>query len=99
LARDRIILMLARDRIILMLARDRIILMLARDSRTRTSGSALRVGPGGIDVIGEIHTTEPVLRTVRIGDVIYAVGDNGVTAYRLSDLSEIGSTAAAPAVV
>jgi uncharacterized secreted protein with C-terminal beta-propeller domain len=61
--------------------------------------SVLRVGPGGIDVIGEIHTTEPVLRTVRIGDVIYAVGDNGVTAYRLSDLSEIGSTAAAPAVV
>jgi len=59
--------------------------------------SVLRVGPGGIEVIGEIHTTEPVLRTVRIGDVLYAVGDNGVTAYRLSDLSEI--TAAAPAVL
>jgi hypothetical protein len=61
--------------------------------------SVLRVGPGGIEVVGEIHTTEPALRAVRIGDVLYAVGDTSVTAYRLSDLSEIGSTAAAPAVV
>jgi hypothetical protein len=62
LARDRIILMLARDRIILMLARDRIILMLARDSRTRTSGSALRVGPGGISLAQD---PEPEYRAFR----------------------------------
>jgi uncharacterized secreted protein with C-terminal beta-propeller domain len=61
--------------------------------------SVLRVGPGGIEAVGQIHTTEPVLRTVRIGDVLYAVGDASVTAYRLSDLSEIGSTAGVPAVV
>jgi len=59
----------------------------------------LRVGPNGIEVVGEIHTDEPVLRTVRIGDVLYAVGDTSVTAYRLSDLSEIGSSAPAPSVV
>ena len=59
----------------------------------------LRVGPNGIDVIGEIHPAEPTLRTVRIGNVLYAVGDTSVTAYRLDDLSEIGSSTTAPAVV
>jgi len=59
----------------------------------------LRVGPDGIEVLGEIHPAEPALRAVRIGDVLYAVSDTSVTAYRLSDLSEIGSTAAAPSVV
>lgn len=59
----------------------------------------LRVSESGIEVIGEIHPDEPVLRTVRIGDVLYAVGDNTVAAYRLSDLSEIGSTASYPAVL
>lgn len=59
----------------------------------------LRVTPDGIEVVGEIYTDEPVLRTVRIGDVLYAVGDTSVTAYRLSDLTEIGRTTAAPTVV
>ena len=35
-----------------------------------------------------------------MGDVLlYAVGDTGVTAYRLSDLAEIGTTAAAPSAL
>ena len=59
----------------------------------------LRVTPDGIEVVGEIHPDEPVLRTVRIGDVLYAVGDTSVTAYRVGDLSEIGSSAPAPGVV
>ncbi|MCW1957840.1 MAG: beta-propeller domain-containing protein [Mycobacterium sp.] len=59
----------------------------------------LRVGPDGLEVVGEIHPTEPTLRTVRIGDVLYAVGDTTVTAYRISDLSQIGSNASAPSVV
>lgn len=59
----------------------------------------LRVGPAGIEVVGEIHPDEQTLRTVRIGDVLYAVGDTTVTAYRISDLREIGSSAAQPAVV
>lgn len=59
----------------------------------------LRVGPDGLEVVGEIHPAEPTLRTVRIGDVLYAVGDTTVTAYRISDLSEVGTSAAAPPVV
>ena len=59
----------------------------------------LRVGPTGLTVVGEIHPSESVQRTVRIGDVLYAVGDTGVTAYRLSDLAEIGTTAAAPSAL
>jgi hypothetical protein len=59
----------------------------------------LRVGPAGIEVVGEIHPDEQTLRTVRIGDVLYAVGDTTVTAYRISDLREIGSSAAQQAVV
>jgi uncharacterized secreted protein with C-terminal beta-propeller domain len=58
----------------------------------------LRVGAEGIDVVGEIHPSEPTLRTVRIGDVLYAVGSTSVTAYRISDLSEIGRSAKAPTV-
>jgi hypothetical protein len=30
------------------------------------------------------------VRTVRIGDVLYAISDNHVTAYRWDDFSEIG---------
>lgn len=59
----------------------------------------LRVGPTGLEVVGEIHPDESVQRTVRIGDVLYAVGETSVTAYRLSDLAQIGTTAAAPSVV
>ncbi|WP_313676916.1 beta-propeller domain-containing protein [Mycolicibacterium sp.] len=59
----------------------------------------LRVSPTGIDVVGEIHPAEPTLRTVRIGDVLYAVGDTSVTAYRISDLSEIGRSTPVPSVV
>lgn len=59
----------------------------------------LRVGPDGIDVVGEIHPDEPTVRTVRIGDVLYTVGDTSVTAYRISDLSEIGHSTPAPSVV
>jgi hypothetical protein len=33
------------------------------------------------------------VRTIRIGEVLYVVGETSVTAYRISDLSEIGSTA------
>ena len=58
----------------------------------------MRVSAGGIEVLGDIHTDQSVFRTVRIGDVLYAVSDTSVTAYRLSDLSQIGSSAA-PAVV
>lgn len=61
--------------------------------------TVLRVTPTGLEMIGEIHPREAALRTVRIGDVLYAVGDTSVTAYRLSDLSEIGAAAPAPAVV
>jgi len=50
----------------------------------------LRVDPAGIEVLGEIQTDEPVIRTARIGDVLYAVSDNHVTAYRISDLTQIG---------
>jgi len=58
----------------------------------------MRVTPTGLEVIGDIHTDQSVFRTVRIGDVLYAVSDTAVTAYSLSDLSQIGSSAA-PAVV
>ncbi len=49
----------------------------------------LRVSATGIEEVGEIETSEAVIRVVRIDDVIYAVSDTGVKAYRLSDLSEI----------
>lgn len=61
--------------------------------------AVLQLTPEGIDVLGEIHTDQPTVRTVRIGDVLYAVGDTSVTAYRLSDLAEIGRTDPVPAVV
>ena len=59
----------------------------------------LRITPDGIEVLGEIYADEPVLRTVRIGDVLYAVGETSVTAYRVGDLAQIGSSNPAPAVV
>lgn len=61
--------------------------------------AVLRVTAAGLEPVGQIHPSEAVLRTVRIGEVLYAVGDTSVTAYRLSDLSEIASSAAAPAAV
>lgn len=54
----------------------------------------MRVSAGGIEVLGDIHTDQSVFRTVRVGDVLYAVSDSAVTAYSLSDLSQIGSSAA-----
>lgn len=47
----------------------------------------LRVGPDGITELGSIDTDEEVIRTVRIGDVLYAVSDTKVTAYNLADIS------------
>lgn len=52
----------------------------------------LRVSAEGIEEVGEIITDVPVIRVVRIDDVLYAVTDSGVAAYRVSDLSEIGTT-------
>ncbi|MGV0991898.1 MAG: beta-propeller domain-containing protein [Mycobacterium sp.] len=54
--------------------------------------SVMRVDADGIHVVGQIQTDQPVLRTVRIGDVLYAVSDDQVTAYSLTDLSEISRT-------
>lgn len=54
--------------------------------------SVMRVDTEGIQVLGQIQTDQPVLRTVRIGDVLYAVTDDTVTAYSLTDLSEISRT-------
>jgi uncharacterized secreted protein with C-terminal beta-propeller domain len=47
----------------------------------------LRVSADGLVELFEIHTDEPVIRTVRIGDVLYAVSDSGVTAYSLDSLT------------
>ena len=54
--------------------------------------SVMRVDAEGIHVVGHIQTDQPVLRTVRIGDVLYAVSEDQVTAYSLTDLSEISRT-------
>ena len=54
----------------------------------------MRVTPAGLEVIGDINTDQSVFRTVRVGDVLYAVSDSAVTAYSLSDLSPIGSSTA-----
>lgn len=51
----------------------------------------LRVGPDGLVELGEIQTDEPVIRTVRIGDVIYAVSDSHVTPYSLDSLTSTAS--------
>lgn len=53
----------------------------------------LRVDAGGVELLGRIDADGPVLRTVRIGDVLYAIGEDEVTAYSLTDFSEIGRTA------
>ena len=58
----------------------------------------MRVTASGIEVLGEIRTDQSVFRTVRIGDVLYAISDTSVTAYNISDLTQIGSSAA-PALV
>lgn len=49
----------------------------------------MRVSASGIEVLGEIRTDQSVFRTVRVGDVLYAVSDSSVTAYGLSDLIQI----------
>ena len=53
----------------------------------------LRVDSSGIESVGEIATDGTVIRTVRIGDTLYAVSDDHVSAYSLTDLSLIGSSA------
>jgi uncharacterized secreted protein with C-terminal beta-propeller domain len=53
--------------------------------------SVLHVDASGITVLGEIHSDESVIRTMRIGDVLYAVSDNSVTAYSLTDFSKLGT--------
>jgi hypothetical protein len=53
----------------------------------------LRVDSSGIESVGEIATDGTVIRTVRIGDTLYAVSDDRVNAYSLTDLSLIGSSA------
>ena len=54
--------------------------------------SVMGVDATGITVLGQIQTDQPILRTVRIGDVLYAVSDDQVTAYSLTDLTEISRT-------
>ena len=54
--------------------------------------SVMQVDAQGIHVVGQIQTDQPVLRTVRIGNVLYAVSDDTVAAYSLTDLSEISRT-------
>jgi len=49
----------------------------------------LRVNADGIEELGAIRTDGTVIRTSRIGDVLYAVSPDHVTAYRLSDLSVV----------
>lgn len=58
--------------------------------RYDTTLQVLTVDATGVTVRGVIHTDGSVSRTVRIGDVLYAIGDDHVTAYRLGDLTEIG---------
>ena len=58
----------------------------------------MRVTSTGLEAIGDIHTDQSVFRTVRIGDVLYAISDSAVTAYSVTDLTQIGSTNA-PSVV
>ena len=58
--------------------------------RYDTTLQVLTVDATGITVRGVIHTDGSVSRTVRIGDVLYAIADDHVTAYSLTDLSEIG---------
>ena len=51
----------------------------------------LHVDAGGVEVRGVIHTDGTVLRAVRIGNVLYAVSADHVTAYSLDDLSVVSS--------
>ena len=70
------------------------------DSQTGTYHSGqmlevLHVDASGIQLRGEIPTDGSVIRTVRIGNVLYAVSADHVTAYNLDDLSVIGAPATA----
>ena len=56
----------------------------------------MRVSASGIEVLGDIHTDQSVFRTVRVGDVLYAVSDTSLTAYSLTDLTQISSAALQP---
>ena len=60
--------------------------------RYQTSLHVLRIGDG-IETVGVIHTDDTVERTVRVGDVLYAVTDGRITGYSLTDLTEVGSIA------
>ena len=69
------------------------------DSHTGTYHSGqmlevLHIDASGIQLRGEIPTDGTVIRTVRIGNVLYAVSADHVIAYNLDDLSVIGSPAA-----
>jgi uncharacterized secreted protein with C-terminal beta-propeller domain len=55
----------------------------------------LHVDASGIQLRGEIPTDGSVIRTVRIGNVLYAVSADRVTAYDLDDLSVISTPATA----
>lgn len=54
--------------------------------------SVMRVEADGIRLVGQIQTDQPELRTVRIGNVLYAVSDDAVSVYSLTDLSVISRT-------
>ena len=50
----------------------------------------LHVDANGIEVLSAIRAEQPVFRTLRIDNVLYAVSESGVTAYSLEDFSAIG---------
>lgn len=50
----------------------------------------LHVDASGIQSLGEIRTGEPILRTVRIDNVLYAISETSVTAVSLDDFSVVG---------
>ncbi len=52
--------------------------------------AVLHIDANGIEVLGEIHSSQAVFRTLRIDNVLYAVSESGVTAYSLEDFSAIG---------
>jgi uncharacterized secreted protein with C-terminal beta-propeller domain len=52
--------------------------------------AVLHLDANGIEVLGEIHSSQAVFRTLRIDNVLYAVSESGVTAYSLDDFSAIG---------
>lgn len=62
------------------------------DYTYRQTLQVLRIDAGGVTVLGAVDAGSPVLRTVRIGDVLYAVCEDHVSAYSLTDFSEVGRT-------